>query len=140
MFFKALLIGVSMLTASLSVATAQTASATTTTDNSSATIIGKWDGSYEGSSSGKFELVVNQDGNQKLTGQIVMLTPDGNRYPISLKTLSWQNGQLKASYVDPQEGDDVNFSGKLENSAMKGTWEADGGQSTGNWQVSRADR
>jgi hypothetical protein len=85
-------------------------------------------------------LNVSQDNDQKLTGQIVMLAPDGNRYPISLKTLSWQNGQLKASYVDPQEGTDVNFSGKLENSAMKGTWEANGGQATGNWQVSRADR
>ncbi len=140
MFIKSLLLGLSMVMASLSVATAQTASATTTAANSSTTISGKWNGTYEGASSGKFELVVTQNNDQKLSGQIVMLAPDGNRYPVTLKTISWQNGQLKASYTDPQEGDDVNFSGTYENSVIKGTWQADGGQSTGNWQASRADR
>ncbi|MDB5242550.1 MAG: hypothetical protein JWP57_3175 [Spirosoma sp.] len=140
MSIKALLIGLSMVMTPFSLATAQTATAPTTADNSSATISGKWNGSYEGASSGKFELVVTQNNDKKLTGQIIMMTPDGNRYPIALKTLSWQSGQLKASYVDPQEGDNVSFSGKYENSVIKGTWEADGGNSTGNWQASRADR
>lgn len=103
-------------------------------------IVGKWAGSYEGSDSGKFELVVNQDSNRKLTGQIIMLPPDGTRYPIDLKTIVWRNGQLNAAYSNPEDGSDVNFSGKHESSALKGTWQANGGQATGNWQVTRSDR
>ncbi len=126
-----------MLAASLSAVTAQTATATA---DSSAMIVGKWTGSYEGSDSGKFELIINQDSTHKLTGQVIMLTPDGNRYPIDLKTITWQNGQLSAAYSGPQGGSDVNFSGKPESSNLKGTWQANGGQDTGSWQVTRATR
>jgi hypothetical protein len=95
----------------------------------------------EGSDSGKFELVVNQDSNKKLAGQIIMLAPDGNRYPIDLKTISWQNGQLKASYADPQGGSsDPSFLGSMVGSGLKGTWLANGGNDSGSWQASRADR
>lgn len=136
MFLKTLFLSIAVLTATFSAARAQT----TATADSSALIVGKWAGTYEGSDSGKFELIINQDSNRKLTGQIVMLPPDGNRYPINLKTVVWQNGQLNAAYTDPESGGDVSFSGKPNGANLKGTWEAGGGQSTGNWQVARADK
>ena len=140
MFVRALLISIGMLTASFSATTAQSTATTTATADSLGMIVGKWAGSYEGSDSGKFELVVSQDSNRKLTGQIIMLPPDGNRYPIDLKTVVWQNGQLNAAYTNPQDGGDVSFSGKYESPALKGTWQANGGQATGNWQITRLDR
>lgn len=127
-----------LLTATCSVATAQSTTAITAVD-SSAMIAGKWIGTYEGSDSGKFELLINQDSNKKLAGQIVMLAPDGNRYPIDLKTIIWQNGQLKASYADPQGGGEPSFSGSMVGSLLKGSWLANGGQDSGSWQASRAD-
>jgi hypothetical protein len=139
MSIKLFLLSLSLLTATYSAATAQTTTTTTATD-SSAMLVGKWTGTYEGSDSGKFELVVNQDSNKKLGGQIIMLAPDGNRYPIDLKTISWQNGQLKASYADPQGGGEPSFSGSMSGSVLKGTWLANGGQDSGSWQASRADR
>ncbi|GAB3800987.1 hypothetical protein GCM10028819_27360 [Spirosoma humi] len=107
----------------------------TATRDSLPTIVGKWAGTFDGSSNGKFELVIKQDSNRKLTGQVVMLTEDGNRYPTDLKTISWENGQLKASYAT--DGDDVSFTGKYTNAALKGTWKSGDGQDSGTWQATR---
>ncbi|MGF7214356.1 hypothetical protein GGR92_000496 [Spirosoma lacussanchae] len=122
---------------SFSIATAQTSAAPA---DSSAMLIGKWAGTYEGSDAGKFDLIINQDNTRKLTGQVVMLAPDGNRYPIDLKVITWQNGKLNAAYADPQGGSDVTFSGTLEQSALKGNWRASDGMATGSWQATRADK
>ena len=134
MAIKALFSAVVLLVATLQIATAQTSAPKSDTLT---TIVGKWAGSFEGSSSGKFELVVNQDTNQKLTGQVIMVGDDGNRHPIDLKTIVWQNGKLNATYTDPTDGDEVSFTGSFTNPTLKGTWKADGGQSVGTWQTSR---
>jgi hypothetical protein len=139
MSIKVFLLSLGLLSATVPAVLAQTATAATTADES-ALLVGKWNGTYEGSDSGTFELVINQDSNRKLAGQIIMLAPDGSRYPIDLKTISWQNGQLKASYTDPQGGNDPSFQGSITGSLLKGTWVANGGQDSGNWQASRADR
>ena len=132
MKIKALFLSIGILMAFSSAVSAQT-----TTSDTLTAIVGKWAGTYEGASAGKFELVLNQDSNRKLTGQVVMLPDDGNRYPIDLKTVVWQNGQLRATYIDPNEGDEVSFVGSYSSPALKGTWKSDEGQSTGTWQVSR---
>ncbi|WP_245826110.1 hypothetical protein [Spirosoma rigui] len=139
MSIRIFLLSLGLLVATLPAARAQNATATTTADES-ASLAGKWTGTYEGSDSGSFELVINQDSNKKLAGQIIMLAPDGSRYSIDLKTITWQNGQLKASYADPQGGNDPSFQGTMTGSVLKGTWVANGGQDSGNWQASRADR
>ncbi|UFH56711.1 hypothetical protein [Spirosoma sp. KNUC1025] len=135
MSINALFSALLLVAATFQLATAQTTSSKTDT---SSTVAGKWAGTYEGASSGKFELVLNQDSNQKLTGQVIMLPDDGNRYPITLKTVVWQNGKLSATYIDPAENDEVNFTGSLMNATLKGTWQSDGGQATGTWQVNRS--
>lgn len=135
MKIKALFLSISLIIASLSAVRAQTQ-----TSDSLTAIVGKWAGTFEGASAGKFELVLNQDSNRKLTGQVIMLPDDGNRYPIELKTVVWQNGQLRATYNDPNDGDEVSFMGTYASPALKGTWKADEGQSTGTWQVSRLAR
>ncbi|RIV22447.1 hypothetical protein DYU11_15640 [Fibrisoma montanum] len=133
---KTLLLLAGMLTAIVSVASAQTSTASTDTLS---TLVGKWTGTYDGDDSGNFELILNRESN-KLTGQVVMLPLDGNRYPINLKSASWQDGKLSASYTDPSAGNDVNFSGQLADPGMKGTWKANGGQASGTWQLRRADK
>ena len=99
------------------------------------TIIGKWSGTYAGDASGKFELVINQDNTRKLTGQVIMLTDNNERHSIDLKTISWKNGQLKATYIDPSEDDEVTITGSYTNPDLEGTWKSDEGQSTGTWQL-----
>ncbi|MFD2935806.1 hypothetical protein [Spirosoma flavum] len=133
MTLKTLFLSIAVITAFVSVAKAQTSSSDSLT-----TIVGKWSGTFEGASSGKFELVVNQDSNHKLIGQIIMLPGDGSRLPIDLQTIVWQKGKLSATYKDPADGDDdVSFTGDYTSSALKGTWKSDGGQASGTWQVTR---
>lgn len=115
---------------------AANAQSSTATSDSLTTIAGKWAGTFDGASSGKFELVINQDSNRKLSGQVIMLADDGNRYPADLKTVAWENGKLSASYVDG-DGGEVKFSGNYAKPALKGTWKSEDGQASGTWQASR---
>ncbi|MFD2571559.1 hypothetical protein ACFSUS_13020 [Spirosoma soli] len=137
MFIKALFASVLMLFASYSVATAQTAASATDTLSA---VLGKWTGTFDGSASGKFELMLNRDASQKLTGQIVMVTDDGTRHPLDLKTVTWQKNKLSAAYTDPSSGQDVSFSGNLTDPTLKGTWDAGGGQASGTWELTRAPK
>jgi hypothetical protein len=130
MTIKILVAAIAFITSTFQLANAQSPTATS---DSLTSVAGKWAGTFDGSSSGKFELVINQDSNRKLTGQVIMLADDGNRYPIDLKTISWENGQLNASYS--ANGDDVSFTGKYANPALKGTWKSSNGQDTGTWQA-----
>jgi len=131
MFIKALLATLLMIAVACPMASAQT-----TATNS--TVAGKWSGSFDGDSSGKFEIVLNQDNNGKLTGQVIMVTDDGSRYPIDLKTAVWENDQLTATYENPSDGGQVSFTGKFADTDLKGTWKANSGQASGIWQASRA--
>ncbi|GAB3490524.1 hypothetical protein GCM10027341_02350 [Spirosoma knui] len=136
MLRKALAILLLTIVATYTAASAQTTASTT---DSLAAVVGKWTGTFDGASSGKFELVLNKDASNKLGGQIIMLADDGNKYPIDLKTANWRNGKLSASYSDPSGGD-VSFSGTLTDPTLKGSWEANGGQATGTWQLTRAPK
>lgn len=133
MTIKILVAAIALIASTFQVARAQ--SSTTAASDSSTSVAGKWAGTFDGSSSGKFELVINQDSNRKLTGQVIMLADDGNRYPIDLKAISWDSGRLTASYS--ADGDDVSFTGKYTNPALKGTWKSSNGQDTGTWQATR---
>ena len=119
MTIRSLIAAIAIVAITFQVAGAQNQTATR---DSLTAIVGKWAGTFDGASSGKFELVINQDSNRKLIGQVIMLADDGNRYPTDLKTISWQNGQLRASYS--ADGDDVSFTGTYANSALKGTWKS----------------
>ncbi len=136
MIFKILLTAFSMLMVVFSTANAQTQAVPA---DSATTLVGKWTGSYDGASSGKFELVINQNDSPKLTGLITMLLPEGSGKPITLKTVTYQDGQVVAAYDDPENGE-VNLTGKLSNPTLKGTWQLANGQATGNWQLTRAGR
>ncbi|WP_420150359.1 hypothetical protein [Spirosoma sp.] len=125
-----------LLTATFQMAKAQPSS---TENATSKTVVGKWSGTYLGDSSGKFELILNQDNAKNLAGQVVMLTDDGSRHPIDLKTASWKDGRLSATYIDPSENDEVSFTGTFADADLKGTWKSDGGQATGTWQLKRAN-
>ena len=136
MSIKNLLPVILLLLATLQLAKAQTSTAENDTLK---TVAGKWSGTYSGDSSGKFELVIKQDDGQKLTGQITMLTDDPNQKPTTLKIISWKNGTLSATYIDPSEGDEVSFTGRYTDPDLEGSWKSDEGQATGTWQLTRVN-
>ena len=140
MTIKILLTAFGLLTI-FSTANAQTqsTSAQTAPTDSSAIISGKWTGSYDGTRSGTFELVINPNDSRKLTGQITMLPPAGSGKAIPLKSVTFQGGRLSAAYDDPENGE-VNLTGTLRNPSLTGTWQLAGGQASGDWQLTRAGR
>jgi hypothetical protein len=106
------------------------------TPDSIALILGQWNGSFEGASSGKFELTLRQDsGSQQLSGQIVVMLSDGDRYSTKLKKAVFTNNQLVASYSEPDDGSNVTLTGQLAGSVLKGNWAVSDGQATGTWQA-----
>lgn len=132
MFFRSLLVTLFLFVAAHPVALAQTDTLMTAT--------GTWVGSFDGDSLGKLELFLNQDSNQKLLGQIIIIPADGNRRPIALKTVTWQNNKLSASYIDPSDGGEVSFTGTYTNQALSGTWQAVDDTDKGTWQLTRSPR
>ena len=137
MSIKILLSAIILLVVTFQTTKAQTSSSKSDTLTA---VAGKWAGTYSGDASGKFELVLNQDSNKKLTGKVTMIADNGNQQTTDLKTISWQNGQLSATYMDPAEDDEVSFTGTYTNAMLKGTWKSDGGQATGTWQVTRSTK
>jgi hypothetical protein len=133
MIIKALFAAIVLVAITCQAANAQSPAAT---GDSLTTVVGKWSGTFEGASSGKLELVLNQDSSQKLTGQVTVIAEDGNRYSADLKKVVWQTGKLIATYTDPNGGD-VSFTGNYAKPNLKGTWQSDGGQATGIWQAAR---
>ena len=127
------LIGVS----SLGVSHAQvTTPLSHSTPDSVAIILGQWNGSFEGASSGKLELTLRQDSSShQISGQIVVILSDGNRYSTKLNKAVWTKNQLAASYTEPEDGSDITLTGHLDGPVLKGNWAVSDGQATGTWQA-----
>ena len=127
------LIGVS----SLCVSHAQvTTPSSHSTSDSITLILGQWNGSFEGASSGKLELTLRQDSSShQISGQIVVMLSDGNRYSTKLDKAIFTKNQFTASYTEPDDGSDVTLTGQLDGSVLTGKWAVSDGQATGTWQA-----
>jgi len=113
------------------------AQSNTSAPDTTTAFAGKWVGTFEGASSGSCEMALSQDASGKLSGILTIIPGDGNRYPVTFKSVSTQGTTLNAAYADPSDGDEVTLEGTRTGQVLKGTWKADGGASTGTWQVTR---
>ncbi|GAA4397264.1 hypothetical protein GCM10023187_06460 [Nibrella viscosa] len=116
-------------------AAAQT-SLSTTGDNPAA-FVGKWAGTYTGASTGKCEMEITRNADGKYDGTITVIPVDESRYNIKFKTLTLEGNKLKATYNEPGEGTPISLEGTLTDTTVKGTYEADGGNATGTWTMTR---
>lgn len=127
---------------SLCVSHAQVATPSShSTPDSVAIILGQWNGSFECASSGKLELTRRQDSNShQISGQIVVILSDGNRYSTKLNKAVFTKNQLAASYTEPEDGSDITLTGHLDGPVLKGDWAVSDGQATGTWQATHPAR
>ncbi len=101
-------------------------------------ILGHWSGSFEGASSGKLELTLRLDrGNHQISGQIVVMLTDGNRYSTRLDKALFSKHQLAVSYTEPEDGETVSLVGYLNGPVLKGNWTVSDGPDRGTWQAMR---
>jgi hypothetical protein len=104
--------------------------------DSVAIILGQWNGSFEGASSGKFELTLRQDSSShQISGQIVVILSDGNRYSTKLSKAVFIKNQLTASYTEPDDGSNITLTGQLDGPVLKGNWAVTDGEARGTWQA-----
>jgi hypothetical protein len=136
--FALLLIGLAPLTANY--AQVAPTSGKQTTD-SAAAILGQWVGTFEGTSSGKLELTLQQDSNtRQLGGQLTVIISDRERYTTKLKKAVFSQNRFTASYTEPSDGSDITLTGELKGAALTGEWTVNDGQGKGTWQANQPIR
>ncbi len=83
---------------------------------------GQWTGTYEGSGTGGFELLLQKNADGKPAGK-VSVTTDGGNYDADLRTIVFKGKGIEAAYdfpLDPSA--EVVMAATVEGSTAKGTW------------------
>jgi hypothetical protein len=120
--------------------TAPQATATTARpgDANAPAVLGKWQGTYQGSGKGKFEIGLSQDAAGKPAGYVAIQPEGAPEFPsISFDSVILEGNTFKATFTD-WEGAQAHVEGQLEKEALKGTWQTGGGQE-GTWQTARVE-
>ena len=98
------------------------AAAAATQETSGDEYIGQWTGTYDGSGTGAFELLLQKGAAGKSTGK-VSVTTDGGNYDADLRTLVFKGKSIEAAYdfpLDPSA--EVVMAATVDGSTAKGTW------------------
>lgn len=144
---KHLLLTLSFVLGTASVAACQTTTrvmipapqATTTRagETDAAPLLGKWQGSYQGSGTGKFEIGLSQNAGGQPTGYVAIQPEGAPEFPsIPFDSVTLEGNTVKATFTD-WEGNPAHVEGTLEKDALTGTWKTGGGQG-GTWKTAKA--
>jgi hypothetical protein len=107
-----------------------------TGDANAAPMLGKWQGTYEGSGKGKFEIGLTREADGKPAGYVAIQPEGAPEFPsISFDTVTLEGNTLKATFTD-WEGAQAQVEGQLEKDELKGSWKTGGGQG-GSWQTTK---
>jgi hypothetical protein len=97
-------------------------------------MLGKWQGTYQGSGKGKFEIGLTQDAGGKAAGYVAIQPEGAPEFPsITFDSVVLEGNTLKATFTD-WEGTQAQVEGQLEKDELKGSWKTGGGQG-GSWQT-----
>lgn len=84
--------------------------------------LGTWTGTWDGASTGTFDLVMERKTGGQLQGRLTV-TGGSTPYTAEFKTLAIEGHTLTAKYDYPlDEGGEVSISATLEDRSAKGTW------------------
>ncbi len=112
------------------------ATAVRAADADAAPLLGKWQGTYEGSGKGKFEIGLSRDAGGKPAGYVAIQPEGAPEFPsIPFDSVTLEGNTLKATFTD-WEGAQAQVEGQLDKEELKGTWKTGGGQG-GTWQTTK---
>jgi hypothetical protein len=83
---------------------------------------GMWSGTYDGSGTGQFELMLNKDKDGAMAGTVSVTTEGGN-YTADLKAVSFDGPKMSAKYdfpLDPSA--EIIMIATFDGGTAKGTW------------------
>ena len=83
-------------------------------------VLGTWSGTWEGGSTGKFEMTITKGADGKLTGSLSAHPEGGDGYTTSFKSVDVSGGKLTVTLEDPQGEVRITLEGSLDQTAMKG--------------------
>ena len=84
--------------------------------------VGSWSGSWEGGSTGKFEMTISKGAGGKLGGSITASPADGTGYTVQFKSVDVSGGKLTVKLEDPDGEVEITIEGALDPAAMKGSY------------------
>ena len=92
------------------------------TSSDSAAVVGTWSGSWQGGSTGKFEMTISKGADGKLTGSLTAHPADGDGYTAGFKSVDVSGGKLIVKLSDPDDEVEITIQGALDPAAMKGSY------------------
>ena len=92
------------------------------TSSDGAAAVGTWNGTWQGGSSGKFEMTITRGPDGKLTGSLSAHPSEGDGYTTSFKSVDVTGGKLTLKLGDPQDEVEITIQGALDPAAMKGSY------------------
>ena len=84
--------------------------------------IGTWNGTWQGGSSGKFEMTITKGPDGKLSGSLTAHPAEGDGYTTNFKSVDVTGGKLTVKLSDPDDEVEITIQGALDPAAMKGSY------------------
>ncbi|PYP84692.1 MAG: hypothetical protein DMF61_18900 [Blastocatellia bacterium AA13] len=105
-------------------------------------VVGVWLGSWEGDSSGKFELTITKGTDGKLAASMLTTPSDGPGFTAKFKSIEVSGNKFTGKFEDPtDENTQIGLDGTIDSSIIKGTWEVQSKQGEkmggGVWQAKK---
>lgn len=105
-------------------------------------LVGAWQGTWTGGSTGKVEMTFAKGADGKLTGSISPKPDQGDGYTVQFKSVEVTSGKLSAKFEDPNGEVEITLTGSAEGKTVKGTYsvkqKADGTEvETGSWTATK---
>ena len=97
---------------------------------------GVWSGTFEGDSSGKFEMTLTPAADGKHTGNLTVTPNDGDSYSVNFKSVVFDGDKVIAKYPAPGDNEVV-MEGTSDGQALSGSWsfrEQDSRTAGGTWK------
>ena len=85
-------------------------------------VVGIWNGTWEGGSTGKFEMTISKGPDGKLTGTLAAHPEGGDGYTTGFKSVDVSGGKLTVTLEDPQGEVRITLEGSLDSTGMKGSY------------------
>lgn len=101
---------------------------------------GAWAGTFEGDSTGKFEMTISPGADGKHSGSLSVSPDGGEGYTASFKSVSVEGDKIVIKYDSPDGGSEVALEGTGDGKAASGKWsiQSQGSQSaSGTWKTTR---
>jgi hypothetical protein len=83
---------------------------------------GQWTGTYDGSGTGQFEMILDKGKDGAMTGK-VSVTTDGGNYSADFTSVAFDGVKMTAKYIFPLDPSaEIVMTATFDKAEAKGTW------------------